>query len=326
MAGCGNGGEKEAEQTATKEEPEKIVLRYGHCVATTDPIHKAAEYMAEKVKEKTNGQVEIQVFPSGQLGGEKEQLEGLMAGTHDFFLGTQAPLSNWLPQFMSLDMPYMISSIEQADELLAGDVGTYLMDLLPTKGLYGLGWGENGFRSFTNNKRPLYLPSDMKGLKIRTMQNKLMMDTFALWGADPTPIAFTEVYTALQQKTVDGQETPVSLIESSKFYEVQKYLSLTNHFYSPFILYGSKTTLDKLPEDVKKIIFEVGLDSMVYQKKVVRESNASAVEKMKKQGIEVNEVSPDQIKVWAESSKPIYDQYKSVMGEEIYNKVMDALK
>jgi tripartite ATP-independent transporter DctP family solute receptor len=326
IAGCG-GGKKDATATAASGGNKKVItMRFGHCTATDYAIHKAAVFFAEKVKEKTNGRVEVKVFPGGQLGGEKAQLEGLMAGTHDFFLGTQAPLSNWLPQFMSLDLPYLFTSEAQADKILAGEVGKYLMDLLPTKGLYGLGWSENGFRSFTNNVRPLYTPADMKGLKIRVMENRLMIDTIGAFGGDPTPIPFPEVYTALQQKTVDGQETPVALMEAQRFYEVQKYLSITNHFYSPYILYASKMTMDKLPADLQKAIREAGQEASVYEKKLVREDNAKAVAKMEKAGIKVNRLTEDNIKAWKEKSLPIYPMYKEKMGAEVYNKIMNAVK
>ena len=266
------------------------------------------------------------MFPGGQLGGEKAQLEGLMAGTHDFTMVTQAPLSNWLPQFMALDMPYLISNEAQADKVLAGDVGKYLADLLPGKGLYLLGWGENGFRNFTNNARPLQKPDDLKGLKIRVMENRLMIDTLKMWGCDPTPIPFTELYTALQQGTVDGQENPVTLIETSRFNEVQKFLTISNHFYSPFIFYGSKITMDKLPADLQKAIREAAQEASDYQKKLVREDNAKAVAKMEKAGMKVNRLTDAELKMWADKSRPIYEMYKDKMGAEIYNKVMNAVK
>lgn len=322
IAGCG-GGKKEPAAGGT---PKVITMRYGHTMATEHAIHKAAVFFAEKVKEKTQGRVEVKVFPGGQLGGEKAQLEGLMAGTHDFFLGTQAPLSNWLPQFLALDLPYLITSEAQADKILAGDVGKYLTELLPSKGLYSLGWGENGFRNFSNNVRALHKPEDLKGLKIRVMENRLMIDTFKLWGCDPTPIPINEVYTALQQGTVDGQENPVSLIEANRFHEVQKYLTISNHFYSPFILYASKATMDKLPADLQKAIREAGAEASVYEKKIVREDNAKAVDKMQKAGIKVNRLTDAEIKVWKEKALPVYDMYKDKMGVEIYNKVMSAAK
>jgi tripartite ATP-independent transporter DctP family solute receptor len=322
VAGC--GAKKDASAVGGDKKP--ITLRLGHGVPVEYSWHRAAVFFADKVKEKTNGRVEVKVFPGGQLGGEKAQIEGLMAGTHDFTLSTQAPLSNWLPQFMALDMPYLISTEAQADKILSGEVGKYLADLLPSKGLYHLGWGENGFRCFTNNVRPLRKPEDLKGLKIRVMENRLMIDTFKMWGADPTPIPFPELYTALQQGTVDGQENPVSIIDNSRFPEVQKFLTISNHFYSPMIFFGSKITMDKLPADLQKIIREAALEACIYEKKIVREDNANAVAKMEKAGIKVNRLTDAEIKVWAQTSRPIYDMYKDKMGAEIFGKVMNALK
>ena len=322
VAGC--GGKKDAAAAGGDKKP--ITLRMGHAVPNEHSVHRATVFFAEKVKEKTQGKVEIKIFPGGQLGGEKAQLEGLMAGTHDFTMVTQAPLSNWLPQFMALDMPYLISNEVQADKILAGDVGKYLANLLPGKGLYLLGWGENGFRNFTNNARALHTPEDLKGMKIRVMENRLMIDTFKLWGCDPTPIPFTELYTALQQGTVDGQENPVTLIETSRFNEVQKFLTISNHFYSPFIFYSSKMTMDKLPADLQKAVREAAQEACDYQKKLVREDNAKAVDKMEKAGMKVNRLTDAELKVWATTSRPIYEMYKDKMGAEIYSKVMNAVK
>lgn len=322
FAGCG-GSKKETTATGDKK---PIIMRYGHTAAVEHSLQKSALFFAEKVKEKTNGRVEVQVFPGGQLGGEKAQIEGLMSGSHDFFMGTQAPLSNWLPQFMALDMPYLITSEAQADKVLAGEVGKTLLDLMPAKGIYGLGWAENGFRDFTNSAKELHTPDDIKGMKIRVMENKLMIDTLKLWGADPTPMSVTDLYSALQQKTVDGQENPVAITEAYRFYEVQKYLTISHHFYSPFIFYASKVKMDKLPAELQKAIKEAALETCEYQKKLVREDNVKAIAKMEKAGIRVNRLTDTEIKAWAEKSRPVYEMYKDKMGADIYNKVMNAIK
>jgi tripartite ATP-independent transporter DctP family solute receptor len=321
VAGC--GAKKDA---AAGSDKKPVTLRIGHAVANEHSVHKAIVFFADKVKEKTQGKVEIKIFPGGQLGGEKAQLEGLMAGTHDFTMVTQAPLSNWLPQFMALDLPYLISNEAQADKVLSGEVGKYLADLLPSKGLYHLGWGENGFRNFTNNARPLQKPEDLKGMKIRVMENRLMIDTFKLLGCDPTPIPFTELYTALQQGTVDGQENPVTLVETGRFNEVQKFLTISNHIYSPFVFYASKMSMDKLPADLQKAIREAAQEACDYQKKLVREDNANATARVEKAGMKVNRLTDAEIKLWAEKTRPVYDMYKDKMGTEVYNKVMNAVK
>jgi tripartite ATP-independent transporter DctP family solute receptor len=321
IAGCG-GSQKAAKDTAG----EKIVLRMGHQVVTDHTVHKASVYFAEKVKEKTSGKVEVQIFPGGQLGGEKAQIEGMMAGTQDLGFLTNATLANWIPSFMAIDLPYVVKSEADADRILGGEVGKALFDLLPSKNIYGLAWGENGFRHFTNSKRSLTSPDDLKGLKIRSMENKLYIDMFRMLGCDPTPMAFTEVYTGLQQGTVDGQENPTSIIFQNRFYEPQKYLSLTAHAYSPFIIYASKMKLDKLPADIQKAIREAALEAGAYQRKIVREDNAKSIENMEKKGIKVDRLTPEQLKVWADRVIPLKEQYKNVVGADIYNKIMQAAK
>jgi tripartite ATP-independent transporter DctP family solute receptor len=322
MVGCG-GAKKDA---ATGDGKKPVVMRFAHTVVTDHSIHKAALFFAEKVKEKTKGQVEIKVFPGGQMGGEKAQAEGMMAGTLDFTMASTAVLSNWLPQWMALDLPYLISNEAQAEKMLAGDVGKYLTDLLPGKGLYGLGWGENGFRHFSNSSRPLHIPADMKGLKIRVMENRLMIDTMKSWGADPTPIPFTEVYTALQQKTVDGQENPLPLIEQMRFYEVQKYLTMSYHFYSPFLFYASKVNMDKLSPENQQAIREAAKEALAFQIKLGREDQVKSLAIMEKAGVQVNRLNEAELKQWKEKVQPIYGMYKDKMGVEIYEKIMAATK
>ena len=321
LAGCG-GPKKEA----AADEKKPILMRFAHTVTAEHSIHKAALFFADKVKEKTKGSVEVKVYPGGQMGGEKAQVEGMMAGTMDFTLASTAVLSNWLPQWMALDLPYLISNESQAEKMLAGDVGKYLIDLLPGKGLYGLGWGENGFRHFTNSTRPLHVPADTKGLKIRVMENKLMIDTLGMWGADPTPIPFTEVYSALQTKTVDGQENPLSLIEQMRFYEVQKYLTLSNHFYSPFLFYASKVNMDKLSPEQQKAVREAATEAVAYQIKLVREDQVKSLALMEKAGVKINRLTDSELKEWKDKVKPIYEMYKDKMGAEIYSKITAATK
>ncbi len=322
VAGCGGSSGKPAKDTAGG----KIVLRLGHQVVADHTVHKASVFFADKVKEKSGGKVEIQVFPGGQLGGEKAQIEGMMAGTQDLGFLTNATLANWIPSFMAVDLPYLIKSEADADRILGGDVGKALFDLLPSKNIYGLAWGENGFRHFTNSRRSLISPDDLKGLKIRSMENKMFIDMFRLMGCDPTPMAFTEVYTGLQQKTVDGQENPTSIISANRFYEPQKFLSLTAHAYSPFIIYASKGSFDKLPADIQKIVKEAALEAGAYQRKIVREDNVKSILFMESKGIKVDRLTPEQLKVWADRTRPIYDKYKDIIGAEMYNKIIQAAK
>lgn len=304
---------------------DKIILKYGHTLAPDHSLQLTGEFFAKRMDELTNGRVEVQVFPSGQLGGEKAQLESLMAGGHDFHMGTQAPLINWAPEFSILDLPYLLYSEEEADTLLSGKVGQSLLDMLPDYGLYGLGWGENGFRLITNNERPIVRPEDFRGMLIRTMENKVMLDTFKRWNANPTPMSVTEVYTALQQGTVDGQENPASLIYSQRFQEVQKYMSVSDHFYSPFIFYASKVKMDMLPEDIREAVWQAGAEACEFQKNLAREQNAQSIKDIEASGTEVYYFTDEDKKVWNESSRSIYEDYRDFIGDDIFDLTMEEV-
>lgn len=305
---------------------DKIILKFGHTTSTDHAIQLSAELFAKRVSELTNGRVEVQIFPSGQLGGEKAQLESLIDGGHDFHMGTQAPLMNWTPKFAIFDLPYLVYSYEEADALLKSDVAADLLNGLPEIGLYGLGWAENGFRLITNNVRPIKSPEDFGGMLVRTMENKMMLDTFELWGCNPTPMAFTEVYTALQQGTVDGQENPASLIVANRFYEVQDYMSVSNHLYSPFIFYASKIKMDSLPEDIQEAIRTAAKEACEFEIEKVREQNEAAVKTIKDSGTEVYYLNEDEMQKFKDVSMPIYEEYRSVIGENIYDTTMELIE
>lgn len=305
---------------------DKIILKYGHTLSPSHHLNQAGEFFAQRLDELTDGRVELQIFPSGQLGGEKAQLESLMAGGHDFHMGTQAPMSNWTTEFSVLDLPYLIFSEEEADELLDGKVGQELLNILPDFGLYGLGWGENGFRLLTNSKNPIVKPDDFGGMLIRTMENRMMLDTFSRWGANPTPMSITEVYTALQQGTVDGQENPASLIHAQRFNEVQKYMSVSNHFYSPFVLYASKVKMDMLPEDIKEAVWQAAAETSVYQRQLAREQNAQSILDIEASGTEVYYFTDEDKAIWNESSRSIYEDYRSFIGEDIFDLTMEEIE
>lgn len=314
FTGCGNADKQD-----------KIILKYGHTLAPSHSLNLAGEFFAKRMDELTNGRVEVQIFPSGQLGGEKAQLESLMAGGHDFHMGTQAPMSNWTTEFSILDLPYLFYSEQEADTLLAGEVGDSLLELLPDYALYGLGWGENGFRLITNNKNPIVKPQDFGGMLIRTMENKMMLDTFARWNANPTPMSITEVYTALQQGTVDGQENPASLIYAQKFHEVQKYMSISNHFYSPFIFYASEVKMNMLPEDIREAVWQAAAETCEYQRNLAREQNAQSIKDIEASGTEVYYFTDEDKAIWNESSKSIYEDYRSFIGEEIFDLTIEEI-
>jgi len=206
-------------------------------------------------------------------------VEGLQLGTIDLVVTSTGPLGGFVSKMFVVDLPFLFRDREHAYKVLDGPIGRELMDAFSAKGIKGLAFWENGFRQITNNVRPIEKPEDLKGIKLRTMENKVHLAAFRAFGASPTPMAWSEVYTALQQKTIDGQENPVAIIYHQKLVEVQKYLALTRHFYSPTPLLMSLKAFNALPQDTQKIMADTALECATYERNLLRDSLAAASEK-----------------------------------------------
>lgn len=242
----------------------KLVIKIGYGTAG-GPIHEGALEF-ERRMEKADPRVDVQVFPGGQLGSEGEIVGQLQAGITDLLPTTTGPLGQLDSAFYVLETPFVFLDEVQADKVLDGPIGERILNVLEPKGLIGLAFWENGFRQITNNVRPITSPSDLKGLKMRTQQNRLHIKYFSDLGASPTPLAFTEIYNALATKVVDGQENPFSLIATNKFYEQQKFVSQTDHVYSAVPVYYSKAKWNKLPSDVQKLVKDTIYDLRLWQR------------------------------------------------------------
>ncbi|MBP2641710.1 MAG: tripartite ATP-independent periplasmic transporter solute receptor, DctP family [Firmicutes bacterium] len=315
MVGC--GGTQQAAKPADK----PIVLKLGHSTPPTHPYNLGAEQLAKLVDQKTNGKVKIQVFHSSQLGSERELIEGLQMGTVDMTVISTAPLSGFSSKFLVLDLPFIFTSTEHAYKVLDGPIGTEILSSLNEKGIIGLAFWENGFRNITNSKLPILHPADMKGMKIRTMENPIHMASFSQIGSDPTPMAFGELFTALQQKTVDSQENPLPIIWTSNFHEVQKYLSMTGHFYAAAPLLISKTAWDKLPADAQAALKEAATEAKKFERDQIQKMDKELVAKFKEKGVQVSEVDK---KEWVEAMLPVYKQFESKIGTDIITKVQNV--
>jgi TRAP-type transport system periplasmic protein len=258
----------------------KYVIKVGYGTAG-GPIHEAALEFKTRVEAK-NPEVEVQVFPGGQLGSEGEIIGQLQAGLTDMLPTTTGPLGQQNPIYYVLETPYVFLSEAQADKVLDGPVGEKFLKGMEAKGLLGLAFWENGFREITNNTRPLKAPADLKGVKLRVQQNRLHIKYFTDLGASPTPMAFTEVYNALATKIVDGQENPFSLIATNKFYEQQKYVSQTDHVYSAVPVFFSKAKWDKLPPEVQKLVRDTVLELRLWERQRGREMQKTYVAEISK--------------------------------------------
>ena len=300
----------------------KVVLKLGHIAEPVHPYGQGADYFAKLVSEKSGGEMEVRVFPSSQLGGQKDLIEGLIYGTVDMALVGTAVLGQFQPQISIFDLPFLFKDRDHAYKSL-DTVGMELGNALESKGIKLLGYMENGIRHMTNNVRPIKTPEDMNGLKIRVMTNKIYVEMVKSLGASPTPMAFGELYSALQQGTVDGQENPSAHIFTKRFFEVQKYASLTAHAYAPEPMVISMVAWNRLTPAQQDILKAAAAESIVWQRDLSTREDAEYWDKIKATGqIEVIEVDRDK---FAEATRPVYKEFADVVGQDNIDKI-EALK
>jgi tripartite ATP-independent transporter DctP family solute receptor len=298
------------------------VLKISNGVNEQHPSYLAGKKFEELVEAKLPGKYDVQVYANAQLGDDVRATEGVRMGTLEMVATSASPLTGLVQEFNVFDLPFIVPSEKAADAIYDGPVGAKLAAALEPKGIKLLAYYENGFRQLTNSVREVKSPADMKGLKIRTMQNPIHLEAFRAMGANPTPMPFSEVFTALQQKTIDGQENPIPTIWLSKFYEVQKYVSLTGHVYGPHILLIGKKLFDSFPAEDQKIIAQAAKDSAVYQRMVNRKMNSDFVADLKKAGVTVVELTPEQKKAFQEACAPVYVSWEPKIGKAL----MDEFK
>jgi TRAP-type transport system periplasmic protein len=280
----------------------------------------------ELVEEKSDGKMKVQTFFAATLGDDQKMTEALQGGLQEVTIPSTSPLVGMIKEYGIFDFPFLFNTPEEADAILDGSVGQKLLDKLPEHNLVGLGYWENGFRHLTNSKHAVETVDDFKGLKVRTMQNEVHLDAFKKLGANPTPMAFSEVFTGLESKTVDGQENPLATIKSNKFNEVQDYLSLTRHVYTPFVFLVSKKFWDGLSKEEQKIMQEAAVEAGKYQRELSRKEDAKAVEDLKAAGMKVNEVSEEEKEKMKEIVKPVTDKYSQKFGQELVDEMMAELE
>ena len=303
---------------------DKIVVRVAHTLAPDSHYNKGLEHLGQLLSEASKGQIELQMFHSSQLGSERDAIEGVSMGTLEMTLISSAPLANFTNAFLVFDLPFIIQDRQKAYEYMDGPEGKKILDSVLSKGMVALGIWENGFRMLTNSKKPVAVPEDLNGLKIRLMENPIHVGTFKTLGAYPVPMPFGELFTALQQGTVDGQENPLIIISTSKFAEVQKYLSLTGHFYAPAILLVNKNFWENtLSEEQRKIFTEAELKARTWERNFSMENEKKLVDSLKAQGMEVT--MPDKAKFF-EAVQPVYKEFEEKVGKEAIQKLIDAQK
>ena len=288
------------------------------------PAVVGAEKWAEFISQKSGGKMTLKVFPS-TLGGDVQVLSSVQGGTIDFASMNSGILQGIQKEFAIFDFPFMFDSGPEADKVLDGSFGKKLADLLPAKNLYNLAYWELGFRNITNGKRPIAKLADLEGIKLRVIQAPIYIDTFTALGVNPVPMSFSELYPALEQKVIDGQENPFSVIETSKFYEVQKYLTISNHMYNPQSVIASKKKWDALTKDEQEILRSTLVDATLWQRQNARAMAGKSLENLKKT-MEVSELPPAEISKIREKLKPVIDKYSANVGPELVKELQAELE
>ena len=285
--------------------------------AIDHPQGIGAAKFAELVAQKSGGKIKVKVYPGGTLGGEQQVASAMQGGTVEVSMMAPAQLVGNYKEFLVLDLPFAFANEREADIVLDGPFGKKLLEVMPAKGLVGLAYMEQGYRSISNSKRPINKLEDIQGLKIRTIQNPLYVDMLNTLGANAVPMAFTELYTALDTKAVDGQENPYATLEASKFYEVQKFMSATKHIYNPQLLLVGKKFWDTLSPAEKKIFQDAANEARDHQRKVAREMDLKSRQFLVKSGMQINDIAPQEIARMRDKVKPVVDKYSAQIGQPL---------
>ncbi|RYF50083.1 MAG: TRAP transporter substrate-binding protein [Comamonadaceae bacterium] len=308
--------------TAGLAQVKERTLKFAFQNQTGHPQAQGAQKFADLVAAKSGGKVTVKLFAGGALGGDLQTVSALQGGTVEITVLNAGILGAQVKEFAAYDFPFLFNNGQEADAVTDGPFGQKLLAKLEEKGLHGLGYWDLGFRNVTNSKRPIAKADDIAGLKIRVIQSPIYIDLFSALGANATPMPFPELYPALDQKAVDGQENPNTVILSSKFAEVQKYITQTRHIYNPQALIVSKKTWDSMSADEKKLITEAATEATAFQRQVSRGAADSALESLRKAGMTVTELPPAEMAKLRDKVKPVIDKYSASVGEATVKELM----
>jgi tripartite ATP-independent transporter DctP family solute receptor len=282
-------------------------------------MHRALLKFEELVETGSNGEIDVQIFPSSQMGPDREMIEGVQTGVLEMAIPPSSFFAGWDPAFAVIELPYMYASKDIAFDVLDGAAGDGMLARVENQGLVGLGWLELGVRNVTNNVRPIASPQDLEGVKLRTMKVPAHVATFESLGANPTPMNFGEVYSALQQGVIDGQENPLAIITSQRFYEVQKYLSTTGHVFAVYMPVVSKPFFDSLSAEHQQLIRASMARARAHQAELVAAEDASQLDEIRSAGVEVLELTAEQRQAFADQTESVRLQYRDEVGAEAYD-------
>jgi tripartite ATP-independent transporter DctP family solute receptor len=301
------------------------LIRFGYGLNEDSNQGRAVKLFAQEVEKASGGKMKVRAIGAAALGSDVQMQQALIGGAQEMMVGSTATLVGITKEMAIWDTPFLFNNAKEADAVLDGPVGQKVMDKLQEKGLVGLVYWENGFRNLTNNKQPVAKLEDLNGIKLRVMQNDVFLNSFKTLGANAIPLPFSELFTALETKTVDGQENPYNTILSSKFYEVQKYLTVTNHVYSPWIVTVSKKWWDGLSKDEQKVLADAAKKSRDFERQDTRAEAAKALGDLKAKGMQVNELSPAEANRMREKLGAVNASIAANVGEALWKDTQAAV-
>ncbi len=296
-----------------------VTARLGHAMPEEHPQAAAMNKFAELSAKYTNNNVQIKVFHSAVLGSDEKMLQAVQSGTQEFYMGTLQPLSGRVKEIQIWDLPFMFANTKEVYKVLDGNANKKIFEKLEPLGLVGLTYTGIGFRNLSNSKLPVTKIEDIAGLKLRVMANPVALETWKTLGANAVPMAFAEVFTALEIKAIDGQENPLMHMYANKMQEVQKYISLTNHVYTTVAIVASKKFWDGLSDADKQGLKKAAAEAGLLQRRLLDEGDKDVIGKFEKAGVKVNAVSAAELKRIQEKLKPVTAKFVPQIGEEFYN-------
>lgn len=302
------------ERNKTHVDPDHIVFRVGHSVAESHPIHAAYLYAKEELERRSGGRWEVIIYPNASLGGDRQLLESVILNYIQASAPPAATLAGFDQRIMVVDIPFIFTSREAAQKALDNELGEWLDTLIEPIGIYAPSWRITQFRHLTTKNTPVHTPADLKGLSVRTQENPIHVAAFKCWGANPTPMAFSELFTALQQGTVDAQENPIVTMASSRFYEVQNYLILSGHFANVGIQAINSDFINSLDDEDRELFLEVMDEVAVKVADGMNDMDESYLEVSKEHGMEVIELTTEEKNQFIEMVEPVYDLYINQYG------------
>lgn len=300
-------------------------IRVSNGINEDHPVGNGVAKMRGRMAEKSGGKLKLQAFWGGALGGDLQAAQALRAGTQEMVITSTSPLVGIMPELGVFDLPFLFTNEKEADAILDGAFGKYIADKLPGFGVVNLSYWENGFRNLTNSKRAVSKAEELTGLKVRVMQNNIFLDSFKSMGANATPMAFGEVFAALETHAIDGQENPLVTIDTSKLYEVQKYLTLTRHAYTPFLMLYSKKLWDQLSAEEQTILTDCSIVGRNEERRVARDLNDKSLANLKSKGMQVSEVTPDELTKMREATAAVYQRHQATIGKDTIDRIQADL-